>query len=58
LPIKIFKAFSLYPKKNYVANFHKDPADRIIVATARVGRSQLVAKDQKIIDYPFVATVW
>jgi len=39
-------------------NFHKDPADRIIVATARVGRSQLVTKDQKIIDYPFVATVW
>jgi PIN domain nuclease of toxin-antitoxin system len=39
-------------------NFHKDPADRIIVATARVSRSQLITKDQKIIDYPFVATVW
>ena len=39
-------------------NFHKDPADRIIVATARVSRSQLITKDQKILDYPFVATVW
>jgi PIN domain nuclease of toxin-antitoxin system len=39
-------------------NFHKDPADRIIVATARVSRSQLITKDQKILDYPFVTTVW
>ncbi len=38
--------------------FHKDPADRIIVATARVSRSQLITKDQKIIQYPHVTTVW
>jgi len=38
--------------------FHRDPADRIIVATARVYQSQLITKDQKIIDYPFVTTVW
>jgi len=43
---------------NLPGNFHRDPADRIIVATARVSRSQLITKDQKIIDYPFVATVW
>ena len=39
-------------------NFHKDPADQIITATARISRSQLITKDQKIIDYPFVTTVW
>ena len=43
---------------NLPGNFHKDPADRIIAATARISRSQLVTKDQKIIDYPFVTTVW
>ena len=43
---------------NLPGNFHKDPADRIIVATARVSRSQIITKDQKIIEYPHVATVW
>ena len=38
--------------------FHKDPADRLIVATARVSQSQLVTKDEKIINYQFVNTVW
>ena len=38
--------------------FHKDPADRIIVATARVSRCKLITKDQKIIEYPHVSTVW
>jgi PIN domain nuclease of toxin-antitoxin system len=43
---------------NLPGKFHKDPADRIIVATARVSRSQLITKDQKIIEYPHVTTVW
>jgi len=43
---------------NLPGNFHKDPADRIIVATARVSRSQLITKDQKIIEYPHVTAVW
>ncbi len=38
--------------------FHKDPADRIIVATARNHKITLITKDQKIIDYPYVETVW
>ena len=38
--------------------FHKDPADRIIVATARVHNLRLVTKDQKILEYPFVRSVW
>lgn len=43
---------------NLPGEFHQDPADRIIVATARVSRSQLITKDQKIIEYPHVTTVW
>ena len=34
---------------NLPGNFHKDQADRIITATARICRCQLVTKDQKII---------
>ncbi len=43
---------------NLPGDFHKDPADRIIVAATRVSRSKLVTKDQKIIDYPHVTSVW
>jgi len=32
-------------------NFHGDPADRIIVATARVLGIPLLTRDQKILDY-------
>lgn len=39
-------------------NFHKDPADRIIVATARVNNMVLITKDTKIIEYPQVNAVW
>lgn len=38
--------------------FHKDPADRIIVATARIYGLVLVTKDRKILDYPYVKTIW
>lgn len=38
--------------------FHKDPADRIIVATARVNHFSLLTKDRKILDYPHVQAVW
>jgi PIN domain nuclease of toxin-antitoxin system len=39
-------------------DFHGDPADRIIVATARVNRATLVTKDQKILKYPHVKSIW
>jgi PIN domain nuclease of toxin-antitoxin system len=32
-------------------DFHGDPADRILVATARIERLTLVTRDQKILDY-------
>ena len=38
--------------------FHKDPADRIIVATARELGATLVTSDQKIRKYPHVQTLW
>ncbi len=39
-------------------NFHKDPADRMIVATARKLAAPLVSKDEKIRAYAHVKTVW
>lgn len=39
-------------------NFHKDPADRMIVATARKLAVPLVTKDDKILCYPHVKTIW
>jgi len=38
--------------------FHDDPADRIIVATARIYALELITKDKKILDYPHVQAVW
>jgi PIN domain nuclease of toxin-antitoxin system len=43
---------------NLPGEFHKDPADRIIVATARVNNMQLVTKDERILNYSQVNTVW
>lgn len=37
--------------------FHKDPADRIIVATARVYNCPLVTIDQNIVAYPHVRLI-
>ena len=34
--------------------FHRDPADQIIVATARVHEVQLLTIDEKILHYPHV----
>ena len=31
--------------------FHRDPADRLIVATARVANAMLMTRDQHILDY-------
>jgi len=37
--------------------FHRDPADQIIVATARILKCALVTSDERILDYPHVKTV-
>jgi PIN domain nuclease of toxin-antitoxin system len=38
--------------------FHGDPADQILVATARHHRAVLVTKDQRIRRYAHVQSVW
>lgn len=38
--------------------FHKDPADRMIVATARDLAVPLVTADKNIQGYPHVKTIW
>ena len=38
-------------------NFHRDPADQIIVATARVLGCALVTVDPRVLDYPHVQTI-
>ena len=37
--------------------FHKDPADQIIVATARIHNCPLITADAKIISYKGVQTL-
>ena len=39
-------------------DFHKDPADRIIVAMARRYNVPLVTCDNNILKYPCVKTIW
>lgn len=38
--------------------FHKDPADRIIVATTQQLHGQLITADRKLIDYAHVHSIW
>jgi PIN domain nuclease of toxin-antitoxin system len=37
--------------------FHRDPADQMIVATARTYRVPLLTSDDKLIHYPYVTTI-
>lgn len=39
-------------------NFHKDPADRLIVALAREINVPLITADEKIHSYPHVRWLW
>ena len=38
--------------------FHKDPADRLIVALARQLNAPLITADSKLQSYPHVHTLW
>lgn len=38
--------------------FNTDPADRIIVATARVEKAAVISKDQAILNYAHVKAIW
>lgn len=37
---------------------HSDPADRIIIATAITIAASVVTKDEKILNYPHVKSIW
>lgn len=58
----LFPKFRLFPISPAVAvesnflpgEFQRDPADRIIVATARVHNIELLTFDSKILQYPHV----
>ena len=39
-------------------SFHKDPADQMIVATARMHSLVLISADQRLRTYPHVQTKW
>ena len=51
LPV-VEEAYSLPPP------VHQDPADRIIIATARIHRAHVVTGDRKILEYPHVECCW
>lgn len=38
--------------------FHEDPADQIIVATAREEAAVILTSDQRISSYPHVSSLW
>lgn len=43
---------------NLPGSFHRDPVDRILIATARRLGATLVTGDAKIREYPHVKTLW
>lgn len=40
------------------APFHEDPADQIIVATAREEDATILTKDERVLSYPHVRAAW
>lgn len=38
--------------------FHNDPADRIIIATAREYGAKLITSDKRILNYRHVQSIW
>jgi PIN domain nuclease of toxin-antitoxin system len=41
-----------------IGDFHKDPADRILIAIAQRYEISIVTRDAKILNYPHVKTIW
>lgn len=58
--------FQFVPVDNKIASksvtlpepFHADPADRIIVATAREFGAVLVSSDRRLLNYKYVQSLW
>jgi len=47
-----------YQSTTLPAPFHNDPADQIIVATARTEAATILTKDTLILKYPHVKSMW
>lgn len=47
-----------YESTRLPPSFHEDPADQMIVATARAENAVLITKDRRLRDYPHVRTLW
>lgn len=45
-------------ESTHLEGFHKDPADQLIVATARVAGWPLISADERIRAYSRVETLW
>ena len=59
------KFFRFIPVDNEIArlsvqlpDIHPDPADRIILATARILGATLITKDERLWNYPHVTSLW
>ena len=39
-------------------DFHRDPVDRVLVATTRLFDASILTADEKILNYPHVRSVW
>ncbi len=58
--------FSFLPVDNEIAlksvqlppPLHNDPADRIIIASAQKVGAPIITKDEKILNYPKIKTIW
>ena len=50
--------FLAYRSTTLPPPFHNDPADQIIVATARENNAIILTKDEKILAYKSVQSLW
>jgi PIN domain nuclease of toxin-antitoxin system len=57
-PLDPLDAIDAIASTKLPGDFHKDPADRIIVAIAYRRNIELMTCDQKILNYPHVKTLW
>jgi len=39
-------------------NSCEDPADSIVTATALTLPAPVITKDEKLLDYPYIETIW
>ncbi len=58
-----FRLVELSPSISYHSTilpqpFHKDPGDQIIVATAREENATILTKDDNILEYKHVKSIW